>query len=377
VGFQGCKSTLFYGSPKFQANFIARTVGISMDFAQIIISWYHKNKRDLPWRSTRDPYLVWLSEVILQQTRVAQGLPYYNSFKKNYPTVKKLAEAPEKDVLKLWQGLGYYSRARNLHHAAKEVVKNFGGKFPGNYKELKTLKGVGDYTAAAISSFCFGEVQAVVDGNVYRVLSRIFGIETPIDSTNGKRDFRELAGELISKEFPADFNQAVMEFGAIQCVPKNPDCEVCPFVQHCVARKKNLISSLPVKAKKTKVTDRYFYYLVMHLEGKIYLKQRTGNDIWKSLYDFPVIETVAAVPEKKLTEAKEWKALFGNEKMNVRDFSEEVKHILSHQRLHVRFLEIELKKKLSGNEGFVLVKEKDLKKFAVPVVIANYLERRR
>ncbi|HET6991663.1 MAG TPA: A/G-specific adenine glycosylase, partial [Bacteroidia bacterium] len=193
-----------------------------MDFDGIILSWYLKNKRDLPWRNTRDPFRIWLSEVILQQTRVQQGLPYYYSFVKKYSTINKLAAAPEDEVLKLWQGLGYYSRGRNLHFTAKQIVSHYKGVFPQTFDELKKLKGVGDYTAAAISSFCFGEVQAVVDGNVYRVLSRIFGIETPIDSTAGKKEFRELAGELISKKHPGEFNQALMEFGAIQCVPKNP-----------------------------------------------------------------------------------------------------------------------------------------------------------
>ncbi len=368
-----------------------------MDFAATVISWYHQNKRDLPWRKTRDPFKVWLSEVILQQTRVAQGLSYYNAFVKKYPDVKKLAAAQEKDILKLWQGLGYYSRARNLHHAAKEVVKNFSGKFPDNYNELKKLKGIGDYTAAAISSFCFNEVQPVVDGNVYRVLSRIFGIETPIDSTAGKKEFRELANELIPEKFPADFNQAVMEFGAIQCIPKKPDCGKCPFVQFCAARKENRIQALPVKSKKTKVTDRYFYYLVLHHEGNIYLKQRTENDIWKNLYDFPLIETKKSLSQKQLLQTKEWREKIQNPKFKIRDFSESLKHVLSHQRLHVRFVEIELGKKpeayqtgvnlsnRSSSKGkgtaamknFIPVKEKDLKKYAVPVVIANYLEKRK
>ena len=351
-----------------------------MDFASKIISWYHKNKRDLPWRKTRDPYLVWLSEVILQQTRVQQGLSYYHAFEKKYPDINKLAKAPEKEILKLWQGLGYYSRARNLHHAAKTVMKDFGGRFPESYHEIKKLKGVGDYTAAAISSFCFNEVQPVVDGNVYRVLSRIFGVETAIDSPGGKKEFRELAGELISKKNPADFNQAIMEFGALQCVPKNPDCGNCVFVQYCVARKKNSISELPVKEKKIKVTDRYFYYLVMNENGKIYVKQRTENDIWKNLYDFPLLEIPKKLTEKKLTESKEWKLFFGNKKVAMRNFSDEIKHVLSHQKLHIRFLEIDLTGKTPLNKNksahnFIPVKKRDLKKLAVPVVIANYLEK--
>src|ERR1041385_985871 len=256
-----------------------------MDFSQILLSWYARNRRDLPWRKTRDPYKIWLSEVILQQTRVQQGLPYYLAFVKKCPDVKKLAAAPEDEVVKLWQGLGYYSRARNLHAAAKMVVKDFAGKFPGNYEDLRKLKGIGDYTAAAIASLSFDERKAVVDGNVYRVLSRIFGIEDAIDSTVGKKIFSELANELISQKFPADHNKAIMEFGALQCVPKNPDCKNCPFVLHCYAQKKKIIHLFPLKSKKTKITDRFFYYLVIRHKGHIYIKQRTGKDIWKGLFD--------------------------------------------------------------------------------------------
>jgi A/G-specific adenine glycosylase len=343
-----------------------------MDFSQILLSWYVKNRRELPWRQTRDPYKIWLSEVILQQTRVNQGLPYYLAFIKKYPDVKKLASAPEDEVLKLWQGLGYYSRARNLHGAAKMVVKDFGGKFPENFEGLRKLKGIGDYTAAAIASISFNERKAVVDGNVYRVLSRIFGIENAIDSTEGKKIFSKLADELISAKFPADHNQAIMEFGALQCVPKNPDCENCPFVLHCYAQKKKSVHLLPVKAKKTKVTDRFFYYLVMHHQGHIYLKQRAEKDIWKGLFDFPLIETKIKLSEKKLMQSKEWKAVFGEEKIVVKNFSGEIKHILSHRKLHVRFIEIELSRKLKRKD-WLYIKEKELKKYAVPVVIANYI----
>ncbi|CAN5849539.1 A/G-specific adenine glycosylase [soil metagenome] len=343
-----------------------------MDFGAIIMSWYLKNKRDLPWRKTQNPYKIWLSEIILQQTRVQQGLPYYFSFINKYPDVKSLAGAAEDDILKLWQGLGYYSRARNLHSAAKMVVNDFNGVFPATYIELKKLKGVGDYTAAAISSICYNEVQAVVDGNVYRVLSRIYGIDTPIDSTEGKKLFNDLANSLISEKHPADFNQSIMEFGAIQCVPKNPPCEKCPFFLHCEARKKDLINVLPVKSKKTKVTDRFFNYLVLHHKGTIYLKQRSGNDIWKGLFDFPLIETGTAVNEKKLMRNKEWAALFKDSKFKIQNYSEEIKHILSHQRLYVRFVEIQLGKKMNVKE-WLSVKEEELKKFAVPVVIANYI----
>jgi A/G-specific adenine glycosylase len=342
-----------------------------MNFGEILAIWYHKNRRDLPWRNSRDPYKIWLSEVILQQTRVQQGLPYYTAFVKKYPTVNKLASAPESAVLKLWQGLGYYSRARNLHAAAKMVVKDFGGKFPDNYKDLLKLKGVGDYTAAAISSFCFDEVQAVVDGNVYRVLSRVFGISTPIDSVKGKKEFRELAQELISKKDPATFNQAVMEFGALQCVPSNPDCEKCPFLLYCEARKKKKIPLLPVKEGKTKVRDRYFYYLVIEYKGQVYLKERREKDIWQGLHDFPLIETEKKISSEKLIQLKAFKSVFNEEKMEI-EFSEEYKHILSHQRLHVQFVSVNTKKKPVVSSEWMAVSKQKLKDYAVPVLIEKY-----
>lgn len=347
-----------------------------MDFAPIIGSWYRKNRRDLPWRNTRDPYKIWLSEVILQQTRVQQGLPYYESFINFFPDVKKLAEAPETTVLKLWQGLGYYSRARNLHAAAKLVVANYGGKFPDHYQELLKLKGVGEYTAAAISSFCFNEAQAVVDGNVYRVLSRIFGIETAIDSPAGKKEFRELAQQLIDKKDPGTFNQAVMEFGALQCVPKNPDCENCPFVLHCEARRKKIVDRLPYKAGKTKVTDRHFYYLVLHHRGHVYMKQRTEKGIWQGLHDFPLIETKKKMSQQELLKSPEWKTLFANTEFDISDFSDEYKHVLSHQRLYVHFVSVNLKKKMpvSLSKDWMYVKESDLKRHAVPVLIERFLK---
>ena len=224
-----------------------------MVFSKRLKQWYLQNKRELPWRSTQDPYKIWLSEIIMQQTRVEQGLPYYLRFTEAYPNVHSLANAPEQEVLKLWQGLGYYSRARNLHTTAIRVSKELDGNFPDHYKELKTLKGVGDYTASAIASFCFNEPVAVVDGNVYRVLSRVFGVETPINSTQGIKEFKALAQELIDHKDPATFNQAIMEFGAIQCKPQNPLCETCPFNDVCLALKNDQIKELPVKIKKTKI----------------------------------------------------------------------------------------------------------------------------
>lgn len=346
-----------------------------MDFAAAIQSWYRKNKRDLPWRQTADPYKIWLSEVILQQTRVQQGLPYYNAFVKKYPDAGSLAAAPETDVLRLWQGLGYYSRARNLHAAAKTVAAEHKGRFPKTYAELLKLKGIGEYTAAAIASFCFGEAQAVVDGNVYRVLSRFFGIGTPIDSPAGKKEFRALAQELIDRRNPGNFNQALMEFGALQCVPKNPDCENCPLVLHCQARKKKLVNKLPFKAGKTKVRDRYFYYLVFRHKGNVYLKRREEKDIWQGLHDFPLIETEAKLSEKELMKSPEWKALFGSAPYQLQDFSGEYRHLLSHQRLHVRFISIALREKLPAriSRNWMYIPEKELDRHALPALIVKFL----
>lgn len=271
-----------------------------MIFSKILTHWYSNNKRDFPWRQTKDPFRIWLSEIILQQTQVKQGLPYYEAFVSTYSTVFELANANESDVLKLWQGLGYYSRARNLHATAKYIANECDGIFPNNYKDLLKLKGIGDYTASAISSICFNEVSAVVDGNVYRVLSRYFGIETPINSAKGIKEFKQLAQELIDKNKPAEFNQAIMEFGAIQCKPSNPDCSVCPFNSSCVALQKNMIGLLPIKLKANKVKKRYFNFLVfVSTNRKTILEKREGKGIWQNLYQFPLIESDKSLDYKK------------------------------------------------------------------------------
>jgi A/G-specific adenine glycosylase len=274
-----------------------------MSFAPKILNWYHEHQRDLPWRQTRDPYRVWLSEIILQQTRVAQGMPYYLSFVETFPTVYDLAEAPEEQVLKLWQGLGYYSRARNLHTTAKMVVSEFDGQFPHTYEELKTLKGVGDYTASAIASFCFDVPEPVVDGNVYRVLSRYFGVDIPINSTEGITYFKELAREVMDAENIRDYNQGIMEFGAIQCAPKKPYCLLCPLQESCVALKENKVDILPIKLNKTKVRNRYFNYLVwLDGNGNTVLEQRKGKGIWQNLYQFPLLETDGPLEDGEIEE---------------------------------------------------------------------------
>ena len=310
-----------------------------MNFANILVSWYLENKRPLPWRDTTDPYKIWLSEIILQQTRVEQGMPYYLSFVKSFPDVFALAAATEEEVLKLWQGLGYYSRARNLHASAKYVAYELKGVFPKTCKELLSLKGVGDYTASAIASICYNEPVAVVDGNVYRVLSRIYGIDTPINSTEGVKQFKQLAQELLDKKDPANFNQGIMEFGATHCKPQNPLCERCPFASRCVAFNQNLISDLPVKLKKQKVKNRYFNYLVfISEEGETVLEQRKGKGIWEGLYEFPLVETSEEIGMENLVEEagfQEYAPLKG-EGLNLYN-ENSIVHKLSHQHIHTKF----------------------------------------
>eukprot|EP01038_Epipyxis_sp_PR26KG_P019552 gene19552-27691_t len=275
-----------------------------MDFSNSLLSWYLQNKRDLPWRNTVNPYPIWLSEIMLQQTKVAQGLPYFITFMDAFPTVLHLAQADEEQVLKLWQGLGYYSRARNMHKTAQIIAFELKGSFPNNYNDLIKLKGVGEYTAAAIASFAFNEVVPVVDGNVFRVLSRYLDIETDIASASAKKEFSALAKELMPVNNPALFNQAIMEFGALQCVPKNPDCTNCIFNTSCAALQKKKVTELPVKLKKTKVTNRYFNYLVfLDNLNKTIINKRTEKGIWHNLYEFPVIEAEEELDFETISEA--------------------------------------------------------------------------
>jgi len=279
-------------------------------FSNLLISWYLEHKRELPWRLTKDPYAIWLSEIILQQTKVAQGLPYYNAFISTFPSVNDLANAPEEKVLKLWQGLGYYSRARNLHYTANYISEDLKGVFPTNYNDLLKLKGVGDYTASAIASICYKEPSAVVDGNVYRVLARFFGISTPINSSQGIKAFKKLAQELLDVSQPGTYNQAVMEFGARHCKPRNPDCSSCIFNDKCVALQKNIVAELPVKLKKTTIKKCYFnYFIIQSEENTILLQQRTKKGIWQQLYEFPLIETSEEIKLEQLQLLEEFKEL--------------------------------------------------------------------
>lgn len=343
-----------------------------MQFSNSLTAWYLQNKRDLPWRNTTDPYKIWLSEIMLQQTRVAQGLPYFLRFIESFPTVFDLANASEEEVLKLWQGLGYYSRARNLHATAKIIANDHAGDFPNNFKELLKLKGVGDYTAAAIASFSFNEVIPVVDGNVYRVLARYFDIETNIALPKAKKEFFELASELISKENPALFNQAIMEFGALQCVPQNPDCSKCVLNSSCLALQKKKVSQLPVKIKTLKITHRYLNYIIVEDEDqKTVISKRDKKGIWHNLYEFPLIETESEVAIEFISE-KINETLFKENKItSITEINEnEVLHKLSHQTLHIKFWKVLVDGKITNGVSY-----NELIKFPFPIVIYNFIEK--
>lgn len=339
-----------------------------MAFYKRLIQWYLLNKRDLPWRNTTDPYAIWLSEIILQQTRVAQGLPYFVSFIDAFPTVFDLASADEDQVLKLWQGLGYYSRARNLHKTAKFIAQDLGGVFPDSYAGLLKLGGVGPYTAAAIASFSYDEAVPVVDGNVYRVLARHFGIETDIAHSSARAIFTEFAASLMPKNEAANANQAIMEFGALQCVPRNPDCQKCVMQSTCVAFKVGKVNELPVKSKKKPVKIRHFNYLLIRDNlDKIALRKRTAKDIWQNLYEFPLIETNSAVNIDDLTPM----VLEIREDASVYETADyDVVHKLSHQHLHIKFWDVRVNGIL--NNG---IATEDLHKYALPTALLNYVEK--
>lgn len=329
------------------------------DFSLSIREWYRQNYRKLPWRETTDPYKIWLSEVILQQTRVEQGLSYYLKFVKHYPTVNDLASASEQAVLNDWQGLGYYSRARNLRKTAQQIVAVHQGVFPDNYDELIQLKGIGPYTAAAISSFAFQEKKAVVDGNVYRVLSRYFLIDTPIDSSEGKKTFQALADELISTNSPGEHNQALMELGAMVCTPKTPNCANCPLSNSCLSHATKRQTEFPKKKSKTKVRDRYFAYLVNYWDNKLILQERLRKDVWQHLYEFPLIELRASEDISRIP--KNYTLHFT------------CKHILSHQRIHAQFFIAKEKPgEIAQNQQIVSIEQLD--KYPLPRLIDKYLE---
>ena len=340
-------------------------------FSKNLILWYLAHKRDLPWRTTAIPYYIWLSEIILQQTRVEQGLPYYKAFVSKYPTVNKLANAAEQEVLKLWQGLGYYSRARNLHATAKYVSNELNGVFPTSYRELIKLKGVGDYTASAIASICFNEATAVVDGNVYRALARYFGIATPINSSLGIKEFKNLAQQLIDVDKPGNHNQALMEFGARQCKPQNPNCDVCIFNDSCVALQQKKISELPVKLKKTKVKNIYFNYIVLISENKnTFLQKRIGKGIWQNLYEFPLIETEKNFKLEELDSLHIFQDVSRKFEINSLILYNEVPilHKLSHRNIYTRFWIAETSK-----NNYKAISISQIETYPVPKLIGNFI----
>lgn len=336
------------------------------DFSLSIRLWYRQNKRNLPWRETKNPYLIWLSEIILQQTRVAQGKSYYLKFVNRYPEIEDLANAEEQEVLNLWQGLGYYSRARNLHFASKQVIEEFGGEFPSTYKDIKQLKGVGDYTASAIASFAFDLPHAVVDGNVYRVLSRYYADETPIDSSQGQKLFKAYAQDLIGDEDPAEFNQAIMELGALVCTPKNPDCENCPLQKQCSAYLKSSQLDFPVKSKKTKVTNKYFNFFISS-SNQLQIEKRKGKGIWQNMFQLPLIES-----DKPLT--LDYVKNITKKKWNTKTQNKitEYQHILSHQKIHASFWKVD---SLITNESeYITVNLDEIRDYPLPRLIDKYLE---
>lgn len=342
-------------------------------FRNKITDWYLINQRTLPWREFPSPYRVWVSEIILQQTRVDQGIRYFNNFIERFPDLESLANASEDEVLKLWQGLGYYTRARNMLRAARLVMDRFNGQFPGSSSELEKLPGIGPYTAAAIASIAFNEPVAAVDGNAFRVFSRYFNIELSIDSPEGKKHFIRLANETIDPNKPGAFNQGIMDLGATICMPKKPKCNNCPIQEHCVAPIKNLIDQRPVRTKNQNIASRYFYYLYIEANQSFFLQKRTGKDIWKSLYEFPLIESEKALEPEQLFLRQEWKNIFGNTNPTIVQVSKPMVHRLSHQALEIVFLRIEAPVQKIFPENFLKVCKNDIFGYAVPRPIERYL----
>lgn len=345
-----------------------------MEVSDILIEWYQIHKRDLPWRRSKDPYIIWISEIILQQTRVVQGMEYFLRFTKRFPDVKSLAEAHEDEVLKYWEGLGYYSRARNLHAAARTIMDTFGGQFPQNYTDILSLKGIGEYTAAAIASFVWDQPYPVVDGNVFRVLARLYAVDTPIDTGKGKKEFTQLAASVMNPRKAGLHNQAIMEFGALQCTPQSPDCSACPLIDMCLSYDKGEHLSYPVKQNKTKTRNRYFHYLHIVCNGKTWLNRRSGNDIWKGLYEFPLIETEKETDFVSLQETPAFQRLFSDAgDINVSVERSNIKHVLSHQIIYATFYKIEIEEIPEQLKSYKEISEATVSDYAVSRLIQIYL----
>lgn len=344
-------------------------------FTEKLLEWNkEQNNRNMPWKGEKDPYKIWLSEIILQQTRVEQGWPYYERFISHYPTVQQLAAAPEEEVFRLWQGLGYYARCKNMLAAARDITENHGGKFPASYEQIKSLKGIGPYTAAAIASFAFNLPHAVLDGNVYRVLSRFFGIDTPIDSHAGKKQFAELAQSLLPTDNAASYNQSIMDFGAVVCKPQQPACDDCPLQKKCVAYHQQLISLLPVKTKKIQVKKRYFNYIILQHNDNIYIRKRTANDIWQNLHEFILVETDSATDIMALQSHAMFKQLLGNIPFSIEKVSAVSKQQLTHQTIFSQFITLRVAD-LPTLNGYIPVQQQQLNNYAFPKTITTYLER--
>jgi len=351
-------------------------------FASKLINWYNKNLRDLPWRETQDPYKIWVSEVILQQTRVEQGINYYVRFVKRFPDVKTLANAEEGEVLKLWQGLGYYSRARNMHSTAKKVAAEYNEVFPDDFDRLIALKGIGEYTANAILAFAYNKAVPLVDGNVMRVFARMNGLETDMNSVNGKNEVKKITGVLVDKKSPGIYSQAIMEFGALQCKPHNPNCSICPFSKSCKAFLTSRVDKLPIKINTTKIRTRFFVYLIINSKIKskkyLFIQKRSKNDIWKGLYEFPVIELSKKISLDKIVTQPAFKDIVLNRKYTVTEVSDWIKHQLSHQLISACFIEIMLDEKIKEKlqPEFLYIRESELGYYAFPVLITNYISQR-
>ncbi|MBS1947193.1 MAG: A/G-specific adenine glycosylase [Bacteroidetes bacterium] len=344
-------------------------------FSKKLLQWdKQENKRDMPWKREIDPYKIWLSEIILQQTRVEQGWSYYEKFIKAFPTINHLAKAPSKKVFKLWEGLGYYNRCKNLIDTAKIISKTRKGKFPETYNEIRELKGIGPYTAAAIASFAYNLPYAVVDGNVERILSRYFAISAPVDSTEGKKLYADLAAALLDKKKPSAYNQAIMDFGAVICKPKNPLCQQCPQLEDCQAYQNNLVSALPVKAKKKFKKERWLYYFIIRTGNNVYISQRTEKDIWQNLYQFVLLESKKPLQKIEISESSFIKDIFRGEDISTEKISELYRWQLTHQTIHVRFIHVAIPSPILIKEYF-LVKMSDLKKYPFPKPITAYLDR--
>lgn len=340
-----------------------------------LIDWYQQNQRDLPWRNTADPFKIWISEIILQQTRVNQGMDYYHRFVERFPDVASLAIAHEDEVLKYWQGLGYYSRARNLHKAARQIMDKHGGRFPDNFQDVLSLSGIGTYTASAICSFAYHQPYAVVDGNVYRVLARLFNISLPIDSTQGIKQFQILADEVLDRQNPGTHNQAIMEFGALQCVPVNPDCENCTLKFQCLAFATKNVSQLPVKSLKIKTKTLHFNYLNIQYQDYCFIRQRKEGNIWKNLFEFPLIEDDCLLNQVELINHAHFREIFKDiDNVYIRSVSKPVKHILTHRKIMAQVINIEVKSLNEALRSYQMIRRDELDRFAVSRLMEIFIE---